>query len=239
VAGRALGDAQSRENLVSVIGPWLGRDAADGVQKLAVSASEHGAAPLAPLIGSVALLAGASGVFAHVQQAMDAVWETKAPDEGFWGLVRESFRSFLMVLLAAVVLLALLASSTVLEAGLRQLSGYLGFKVVLTRAADLAVTFLMLGFLSTLLYRYLPRIRVAWKDVWFGAGVAAALATLLKPAFTLYLTRADALSGFGAAGVLAAVLLWTNAMSQIFLFGAEVTRRTALRHGERLSNRKL
>lgn len=239
VAGRAFGDEPSRQKLVSLIGPWLGREAAESVHKLAVSASEHGTGPLAPLVGTVALLAGASGVFAHLQQAMDAVWETKAPDEGFWGFIRESFRSFLMVLLAAVVLLALLASSTVLEAGLRRLSGYPGFKAGMTRAADLTVTFLMLGLLSASLYRYLPRIRVEWQDVWFGAGVAAALATVLKPAFTLYLTRADALSGFGAAGVLAAVLVWANAMSQIFLFGAEVTRRTALRHGGPPSNSKV
>ena len=68
----------------------------------------------------------------------------------------------------------------------------------------------------------MPKGRVAWRDVWPGAVLAAVGLAVIKLAFSFYLGYAG-LSAYGAAGSLVALLLWIYYSSQVFFFGLEVT----------------
>src|SRR5207248_1357597 len=82
-----------------------------------------------------------------------------------------------------------------------------------------------------LLFKALPDAKVAWKDVWIGALVTSILFHLGKYGIALYIGRASVASTFGAAGSLAALLVWVYYSSQIVLVGAELTRAYANRYG--------
>jgi membrane protein len=81
----------------------------------------------------------------------------------------------------------------------------------------------VLTLLFAVLYRTLPDAPVRWSDVWTGAFLAAILITLGTWAFGWYLGRASVTSSYGAAGALAAFLLWIYYSAQIFFLGAELT----------------
>ena len=82
-----------------------------------------------------------------------------------------------------------------------------------------------------LIFKYLPNAKIAWRDVWVGALVTSLLFNVGKVAIGLYLGRATVASTFGAAGSLAILLVWIYYTAQIVLFGAEITRLYAERHG--------
>lgn len=85
--------------------------------------------------------------------------------------------------------------------------------------------------LFAVIFKLLPSARISWRDVIPGAIVTAALFLVGKWGIGVYLSRGAAVSAYGAAGSLIALLLWIYYSAQIFFFGAVFTRQFALRFG--------
>ena len=77
--------------------------------------------------------------------------------------------------------------------------------------------------LFAMLYKWLPNVPIAWKDVWMGAFITAVLFSAGRFAIGLYLGRSAIASAYGAAGTLVVLLLWLYYSAQVFLLGAEFT----------------
>ena len=75
-----------------------------------------------------------------------------------------------------------------------------------------------------MIYKILPDVRIAWRDVWIGAVLTALLFTVGKFILGWYLGRSSVTSAYGAAGSLVVILLWVHYSSYVLLFGAEFTR---------------
>jgi membrane protein len=88
------------------------------------------------------------------------------------------------------------------------------------------------------IYKVLPDVQIAWRDVWMGAVVTAALFTVGKWALGLYLGSSTIGSGYGAAGSFVVLLLWIFYSAQILLFGAEFTQVYARTYGTRIAPSK-
>ncbi len=110
-------------------------------------------------------------------------------------------------------------------------SGWLSTLFPLTYLLEMGVSFVLLSTLFAMIYRWLPRQRIAWQDVWIGAVLTALLFTLGKGLIGLYIGRSGVVSAYGAAASLVAILLWVYYSAQIFLYGAELTWVYAHRHG--------
>lgn len=78
--------------------------------------------------------------------------------------------------------------------------------------------------LFAMIYRFLPDVRLAWRDVWTGAFVTAILFTIGKYLIGLYLGRSSIASSYGAAGSVIVLLTWVYYSAQVVLLGAELTR---------------
>lgn len=122
-----------------------------------------------------------------------------------------------MIGAGATVVASLLLSSVI--AGLADRFG----AQVLLRVAERIGSLAILTVLFAALYHTLPDAPVRWGDVWLGAGVAAVLTTLGTWGLGWYLGYASVTSAYGAAGALAAFLLWIYYSAQIFFLGAELT----------------
>src|SRR5207249_6008014 len=85
-----------------------------------------------------------------------------------------------------------------------------------------------------LIFKLLPDAPVAWRDVWTGAVVTAALFSLGQHLIGLYLGQSSLASAYGAAGSLVVVLVWVYYSAQIVLFGAEITLAYAHLCGSRV-----
>jgi len=81
------------------------------------------------------------------------------------------------------------------------------------------------------IFKFLPDVKIQWRDVWIGALMTAIFFAVGKWGLGLYLGSGAAASAYGAASSLIALLLWIYYSSQILLFGAEFTQVYACRAG--------
>jgi membrane protein len=84
------------------------------------------------------------------------------------------------------------------------------------------------------IYKTLPDARIAWGDVWVGAGVTAILMLAGQALLAIYLARTRLTTIYGAAGVLIVILLWMYYLAQILFLGAQFTREYANRFGSHI-----
>jgi membrane protein len=101
------------------------------------------------------------------------------------------------------------------------------------QALNTVIAFGLTTTVFALIYKFMPRGKIEWHDVWVGAAVTAVLFTFGKFLISLYIGRSAVASAFGAAGSLAVVMIWVYYSAQIFLLGAEFTWVYAHSHGSR------
>ncbi|HET9763147.1 MAG TPA: YhjD/YihY/BrkB family envelope integrity protein, partial [Casimicrobiaceae bacterium] len=95
---------------------------------------------------------------------------------------------------------------------------------------DFAVSVAVFTLLFAILYKWLPHVAIAWRDVRAGAFTTAILFNLGRLAIGFYLGNSAIASTYAAAGSFVVLLLWLYYSAQIFLFGAELTWVHARRH---------
>jgi membrane protein len=131
--------------------------------------------------------------------------------------------------------------SLVVSAVLAALSDYLagimpGLDVIM-QVVNLLISLTVITTLFAMIYKVLPDVSIPWRDVWFGSFITAVMFSIGKLLIGLYLGSSNVASAYGAAGALVIVLMWVYYSSQIFLFGAEITRAFSLAHGSRAGRR--
>ena len=84
------------------------------------------------------------------------------------------------------------------------------------------------------MYKFLPDVKINWRDVWMGATITALLFAIGKFALGLYLGKGSFGSTYGAAGSLVVILAWVYYSAQILFFGAEFTQVYAKRYGSKI-----
>jgi membrane protein len=223
-AGMAFGKDAVRGQILLQFQDWMGRDAAAFVQAILRTAATPAINRLAGIIGILTLIFGASGVFVQLQQSLNMVWGvTPRPGAAFTSLLRKRALSFAMILVVGF----LLAVSLLLSAALTALGDYFERRFLLpVRALHLAnilASFLLVTLLFALIYRLLPDVRLAWRDVFLGAAVTSLLFGTGKTLIGIYLGRSGAASAYGAAGSLVMLTSWVYYSALVFLLGAEFT----------------
>jgi len=137
----------------------------------------------------------------------------------------------------------LLLVSLVVSAVLAGLGGWvnerLAFGSLVLGAINAVVSYILIAVLFAAIYKVLPDTRLAWRDVVVGALLTALLFNVGKSLIALYLARSAIASSYGAAGALIILLLWIYYSTQIFLFGAELTKVYAAWRGTRAARRAL
>jgi membrane protein len=235
VTGFALGQEAARGEILGELQSVVGAESARTVNSMIDSANKPHTGIVATIFGLVVLLFGASGVFAELQGALNSIWEVEPkPGRGFWGLVRQRFLSFAMVIVLAFLLLVALVLNSALALLGRWVEGALPGGPALWQGVTLAASLGVATVTFALVFKFLPDVKIAWRDVWTGAFVTAILFTLGKFLIGLYLGRTATASTYGAAGSVMVLLLWVYYSSQILFFGAELTQVYARMYGSRI-----
>jgi membrane protein len=233
VAGLIFGAEAVQGAVLAQLADLMGENGAKGVEEMLANLERPERGVWGTVIGATLLLIGASTVFAQLQAALDAIWQVPMPPKssGLWNFIRARLLSFGMVLgMAFLIIVSLLFSAVVAALG-KWWGPYFGESV--GHILDLTVSFGLLTAVFALIYRYIPRAHIPWRDVWVGAAVTAALFTLGKWGIGLYLGKSSVASGFGAFASLVIVMVWVYYSAQIFLLGAEFTWVYARHFGSR------
>lgn len=225
VIALALGHESAHGALVNEARQVIGDRGADTVDSLLKNAQKPSSGVFANIMAFITLLFGASGVFTELQAALNIMWDApKQNASGFMAMIKDRLFSFGMVLTVGFLLLV----SLLLSAGLAYLGHGFGQLVALPpfvlQIVNFAVSFVVVSALFALMFKYMPAVHVAWRDVIIGAIGTALLFAIGKFLLGIYLAKASVGSTYGAAGSLVAVVVWIYYSAQIFFFGAEFTR---------------
>ena len=224
-ASLAFGRSEAEQVLIDEVRDLMGVAGASTVEVVIEHGKEPRAGGVASLIGIIILLLGASSVFGELQSGLNKIWNVKAPDDtGLLSLIESRLISFALVLGFGFLLLVSLVFSAALAAFGRLISAHLSLPTALLAATNAAVSFVGIFVLITLILRYVPDVRLRWRDIWQGALATAVLFSIGKSLLGLYLGKTAVASAYGAAGPLVVVILWVYYSAMIFYFGAEFTR---------------
>ena len=238
VAGLIWGDEAAEGQVVREIAALLGAESADAVRLLIASVRAPAPDALTAAVGALALLFGASALFNHLKDSLNTIWGVaRKPGHAVLGWLLDRALAFVMVLLAAGVSLI----SFVMGLGLARLSALLAEHAIgipsqaAMSVAGALLSWWIVALLFAPLYKFLPDTTIAWRDVWVGATMTAALLVAGQIAIGWYLHHSPIGSAYGVAGALVVILMWVYYSAMILFFGAEFTWVYANRYGSRVT----
>ena len=233
VAGFAFGHDAAQARIAETLQGLVGPESAQAIQSIVQNASRRPETGLlSSVVGIGVLLIGAGGVVGQLQTSLNTMWGVAPkPGQGVWGFLHQRFISFAMVLGIGFLLVVSLAASAVLTAFTQFAGQWLGTNAFLVHGLDLVISFAFVTALFAMIYKFLPDVRIEWRDVGVGAALTSLLFTIGKILIGIYLGTSGVTSAYGAAGSLITVLLWVYYSSLIFFLGAEFTQVYARDYG--------
>ncbi|UCI06299.1 YihY/virulence factor BrkB family protein [Mesorhizobium sp. B1-1-8] len=233
IAGIVIGNDAAQLALSAEFSGVMGQQSADLLKATIETASHRGSSTLATIIGLIALLVTASGVFGEMQQSLNEIWKVRPDGVSLSRLVRARAASLGLVAALGFMLLVSLAASTAISALGEFINARLPFGELIVSAINTVVSFVLIALLFAAIYKVLPDRSLKWRDVAVGSLVTTVLFTIGKSLIGWYIGTSAIATSYGAAGALMVVLLWVYYSAQIFLFGAEITRAYSVRRGSR------
>ncbi len=235
IAGFWFGEEAARRELFSQVSGLVGSDGGEAIQALVSAAHKPEAGAWATAIAVATLFVGATGVFVQLQDALNSIWGVRRkPGRGVRDFIRDRLLSFALILGIGFLLLVSLVLSAGLSALDKFMVGLLPAQETLLQGINFVISFGIITLLFAMIFKVLPDVKIAWRDVWIGAIITALLFNLGKSLLGLYLGRSSVTSAYGAAGSLVIVLLWVYYSAQILFFGAKFTQIYSTRHGSQL-----
>jgi membrane protein len=226
IAGAVYGAEAVRGQIVGEIDGLIGTQGAEAIQTLLQGAHKDTSGTFAVIVATATLIIAASGAFLELQHALNTIFRVKTDPHksGLERLLLSRLRSFGLVLSIGFLLLVSLIVSAALTAVSTRIARSAFGGPVLLQAFNLVVSLGVMTFLFGLIYRLLPDVRLAWRDVWTGAFVTSLLFSIGKLLIGLYLGHSSVASSYGAAGSIVVLLVWVYYSAQVILLGAEFTR---------------
>jgi membrane protein len=230
-----FGDDAARGGVVTQLRGLVGEEGGKAIEGMIQNASKPGTGIMATILSTITLLFGASGVFGQLQDSLNTIWEVKPkPGRGIWGVIKDRFLSFAMVLgVAFLLLVSLIITSAIAAVG--QFAIRLPESLEwLSQILNFGLSFIVVTVLFAMIFKLLPDVKMAWNDVWLGALVTSVLFTIGKLAIGIYLGHSTMASSYGVAGSFVVLLVWTYYSAQILFFGAELTQVYANTNGSKI-----
>jgi len=190
IVGLLAGQETAQSYISTSLNGLLGEQSAQAVMDMMQRANRASSGLAGTIFGVALLLFGAGGVVGQLQSSLNTMWgvETKT-QTGIWRIVRARFVSYAMLLAIGFLLLVSLAVTTAISAFSEYLSLMLPAVKVIWPAVDIVISFGFVTILFALIYKFLPDVRIEWRDVWVGAALTAFFFSVGKFLIGLYLGK--------------------------------------------------
>lgn len=229
IVGLVFSKSSLESNIHTQLEGLLGNNGANMLITLLQHAKKPSADIVGTIIGFITLLLGASGVFAQLQQMLNAIWGvTQKPKSGIMALIKSRLLNFSMVgVIAFLLLISLVASSIISGIGTFFIP-ILPFSPTVLESIDFLISFIIITVLFAFMLKVLPDVQIKWKAVGGGALLTSLLFTVGKTVIGIYIGHSGVSSTYGAAAALIILLLWVYYSTQILFLGIEFTKAYTL-----------
>jgi membrane protein len=232
VAGLVFGAEAVQAQVFGALHGLLGDSGTQAIDAMLKGANRPREGLFATLLGVGTLVFAAVGVVVQLKDALNTVWEVETPPgSGTWRFVRTYIWSLAGVLSVGFLLLVSMLLTAALSALGKYIAPYLPEATL--QIAGFLASFAVIAIFFAMMFKWLPDAPIAWRDVWLGAILTAALFEVGKFLIGLYIGKQGLESTYGAAASIVVVLIWVYYSAQLVLMGAEFTNVYARRYGSR------
>lgn len=239
VVGMVLGHQAAEAHIVGQVQALVGTQGALAARALLEGSHNTTHGIIATAFSILTLLFGASAVLIELRDALNTIWEVPTPElsglKKISGFIKERLFSFALVLAIGFVLVVSLAVSAWVAAVGAWSASILPAQEIVLHTANFVVSFVIIAGLFSAIYKFMPDVRIEWRDVVLGGAVTALLFTVGKLALGIYLGKASFASTYGAAASIVVLIVWVYYSGQIFFLGAEFTKTFANCYGSQPS----
>jgi membrane protein len=240
IVGIVLGHEAAQADIVAHVRSLVSSTGVKAIEALIEGSRNTTDGIIATVFGALTLSFGASGVLIELRDALNTIWEVPAPELSGWkwiyGSVKERLFSLALVLAIGFILIVSLAISTWIAAVGAWSASVLPAHETILHAVNFIASFVIITGLFSAIYKFVPDIRLGWRDVILGGAVTSLLFTIGKLGLGIYLGKASFASTYGAAASIVALIVWVYYSGQIFFLGAEFTKTFANWYGSRPSH---
>jgi membrane protein len=244
IFGFVLGDeAATRERMLDSLGSAMPRGLRGVLDETLTSFQQsRSARGVSAVVSVLGLLFTTTGAFVELESALKRTFGVKPrPTCTLEEIVRDFFRSqlvglalflaFGIVVLASVVLGFVVDSlESVVPTGGADLRG-------LWRLVEAAGSLALFAGALGLLFRVTSERRLSWPALLPGAAITTTFFYALKRLFSFYVAKLTSYSAYGIVGVVLMLATWIFLMSNLLLFGAQLTVVLAERMEKRRARR--
>lgn len=240
LAGSIFGTGIVESKLLSQISNLVGSGVTDYIADIIDRANNTGGATFVPaLVGAITLVFGATGVFRELSYSLDKIWATSPDKEprrmkGIRQMI-SSIRKHIPILLLIIILALLFGASIISSVSLQVVGDYMETihpnTYGLINILEPLASFIFIALFFGVIYRVLPKTKLPWTEIAFGASVTAVIFLIGELLIGYYLANFLGRSIFGAAGSLITIMLWVYISAQVFFLGASFTFVYSKRYG--------
>lgn len=236
VCSLVWGQQAAAGKIYSQLASLTGTVTAVQLQDLIKNATLNGKSNFALIAGLITLFIGATAVFNEIQDSINSIWGLKSkPKKGWLKLLQNRFLSFSMIIVLGFLLLVSLTVSSLIDGFTESFKQH--FKagaLLLFYIANNLLTLIIATIIFAVIFKVLPDGLIRWKDIFAGALFTAIFFMVGKFVISLYISKSNVGSTYGAAGSLIVLLLWIYYSSLILYTGAEITRAYAEVYGAKV-----
>ena len=213
------------DTLYAQMSKFIGKDAVTQLQQVVTHLQLSGKSGTALIIGVAILLLGASSMFVEIQDSLNIIWRVKSkPKRGWLKWLQNRFLSFSLIIGLGFLLLVSLIINIAINALSERLEHFMPtVTVTLFDLINLVLTLMVIAVLFGVIFKFLPDVKIKWRDVRSGAIFTALLFMLGQYLIGLYLKYTAQGSAYGAAGSIIVILIWIYYTAAILYIGAEFT----------------
>lgn len=196
---------------------YMGHQAALQFEKLIRNQHENHNSLLTTILGFATLAFASTAGFKQLQRSLNDIWGIKdKPKSGILKYIINHLTSFAILIILGFILIL----STTLSSLLYKFSENLPDFLANVHLYEKLVSILVVTLTLIVLFKFLGNARVPWKNVLASALFTSILFFLGKEAIILYIAHSNLTTTFGAASVIALLMIWVYYTSQILYLGA-------------------
>ena len=234
IAGLIVGEGSVQDQIMGKLSSILGEKSTEQMQTMISNTGASGENIWMTIIGAVMIIFSASAVVAHLQKALNRIWEVRIdPDAGLKITIMERLKSIGVIFSLGIFMLAFMiitsffsGFSSAITEGMPDFMNWIFYVV------NFLISFGFIWLLFALVFKIVPDVEIKYSTVWVGAAVTAFLFVVGQFLLSIYLTKSNPGESFGPAGPIIVIMIWMYYSALITLFGAEITQEYAKRFGK-------
>ncbi|TFG66835.1 MAG: YihY/virulence factor BrkB family protein, partial [Anaerolineales bacterium] len=170
ITGLVFGERAARDEIAYQLEGLIGSEAAAMIQMMLANFENPASGIFTTIVGLGTMVYGATGLFYHVQGALNTIWHAETAVNGFMYHVKQRFIHLAIIFGVGAFLLLSIFTEFVFTA----ITEYLNLENS-PQIHNFILYLVMVAVLFAVLYKILPEVKTAWRDVVLGAAVTSVL----------------------------------------------------------------